>query len=100
MPNQGACHRLGMAVSRKVSKKAVERNRIKRQVRESFRLFNSAPRPVSQSAPLFMDIVVVAKPSAASAGNDLIRTELDRVWSRAAGVLSDKERQQADAGTR
>jgi ribonuclease P protein component len=34
--SSGSC-RLGMAVSRKVSKRAVERNRIKRVIRESFR---------------------------------------------------------------
>src|SRR5699024_1996593 len=36
-PSEGPTARLGLAVSRKVSPRAVERNRIKRQIRESFR---------------------------------------------------------------
>ena len=45
-------------MSRKVSKRAVERNRIKRQIRESFRLNRKILRG--------MDCVVVAKKAAAN----------------------------------
>ena len=56
-----ACHnalphpRLGIAVSRKVSRRAVVRNRIKRQIRESFRQ--------QQAQIAGLDVVVVGKPS-------------------------------------
>ncbi|MDB4939728.1 MAG: rnpA [Candidatus Doudnabacteria bacterium] len=54
----GAKTRVGMVVSKKVSKKAVERNRIKRALREKMR--NGLP----SLAP--GDYMLVAKPTAAS----------------------------------
>jgi ribonuclease P protein component len=81
LPNDAGIHRLGLAVSRKVSKRAVERNRIKRQVRESFRtlhgLREDAGNPIRG-----IDMVVVAKPAAAHAGNTELRRDLDRLWAR------------------
>jgi len=70
----GFC-RLGMAVSRKVSPEAVVRNRIKRQIRESFRL-HRARLPAA-------DLVVVARPAAAGLGGAALRAELALLWSRA-----------------
>lgn len=67
----GTC-RLGMAVSRKVSKRAVERNRIKRVIRESFRAEREA-------LPTF-DILVIALASAASATRGALRADLQRAW--------------------
>ena len=66
--------RLGLAVSRRVSKKAVQRNRIKRQVRESFRL---------QVGLASLDFVVVAKAGSAEQENQRLRMELDGLWHRA-----------------
>ncbi|WP_424946803.1 ribonuclease P protein component [Candidatus Spongiihabitans sp.] len=68
--------RLGLAVSRRVSKKAVQRNRIKRQIRESFRL-----RLVELPT---IDLVVVAKAGGAEQANQALRRELDKLWYRAA----------------
>ena len=68
--------RLGLAVSRKVSARAVGRNRIKRQVRESFRA-HSAALPA-------MDIVVMAKREAASADNASLRASLEKHWRKLA----------------
>lgn len=63
-----------MAVSRKVSKRAVERNRIKRLVRESFRArCAQLPR---------LDVLVVARTSAASTDSPTLRADLDRAWQR------------------
>lgn len=77
-PNDVGFHRLGLAVSRKVSKSAVERNRIKRQIRESFRRFRQYHRQGAAGA----DLVVVAKQDAAAATSAELAAELDRFWRR------------------
>lgn len=69
----GEC-RLGLAVSRKVSKRAVARNRIKRVVRESFRLLRVELPP--------LDVLVMAHTSAATADKQALRTDLDAAWRR------------------
>lgn len=66
--------RLGLAVSRKVSKRAVDRNRIKRVVRESFR-HHRAELPT-------VDMLVIAKAPAAHAERDQLRRELENLWPR------------------
>lgn len=66
--------RLGMAVSRRVSLRATQRNRIKRAIRESFR----AARTVLPGA----DILIIARPSAATADNATLNAELVRFWRR------------------
>jgi ribonuclease P protein component len=66
--------RLGIAVSRKVSKKAVVRNRIKRQIRESFRLNKNLLRG--------MDCVVIAKNAAATTEQAALRSSLDAHWRK------------------
>jgi len=69
-----ATARLGMAVSRRVSKRAVERNRIRRQIRESFRL---------QRARLpGCDVLVVARALATEQASRVLRDELDLLWSK------------------
>lgn len=73
-PHDGGFCRLGMAVSRKVSPEAVVRNRIKRQIRESFRL----RRDTLPAA----DLVVVARSAAAALDGPGLRAELTLLWSR------------------
>ncbi len=68
--------RLGLAVSRKVSKKAVRRNRIKRIARDSF-------RHVRADLPA-VDILLIARSSADLEGNPALRAELQRLWQRIA----------------
>jgi len=70
--------RLGLAVSRKVDTRAVQRNRIKRVARESFR--------TSRELVPAADLVLVALRQAASAPNDELRAELDKLWRRAAAL--------------
>lgn len=70
--------RLGIAVSRKVDKRAVGRNRIKRQIRESFR----ATRATLPAC----DIVVIGRRSAADADNAALRAELVTLWRRIASL--------------
>ncbi len=66
---------MGLTVSRRVSKKAVQRNRIKRQIRESFRL-NRKDLPS-------IDFVVVSKVGCESQENRRLRIELDMLWNKA-----------------
>lgn len=72
--NAGPTARLGMAVSRRVSTRAVERNRIKRLIRESFRR-RRAQLPA-------VDILVIAHRDAAGQPAQALRDELDQLWSR------------------
>ena len=71
--------RLGLAVSRKVSRRAVERNRIKRVVRESFRHHR-------QRLPA-LDLVILAKREAATADNPTLRSDLASLWRRLPSLL-------------
>jgi ribonuclease P protein component len=71
---ESAESRLGMAVSRRVSKRAVVRNRIRRTIRESFRLCRSSlPR---------CDVLVIARAEAAAQSRSNLRVDLDLIWSR------------------
>jgi len=73
-PNGLGQARLGLAISKRVSKRAVERNRIKRLVRESFRRVRLELPPI--------DLVVMAREAAAGVpGNELL-AELDVLWRR------------------
>ena len=66
--------RLGMAIAKKNIKTAVGRNRVKRTVRESFRL------NFEQLATF--DLVVLARPEAGNVGLDQLRSSLERHWRR------------------
>jgi ribonuclease P protein component len=66
--------RMGVAISRRVSKRAVERNRIRRTIRESFRA-NRAELP-------HVDILVIARTLAAQQTNPLLRDDLLIIWSK------------------
>lgn len=70
--------RLGLAVSRKVDKRAVGRNRIKRQLREQFRGVR-----VQLAAG---DYVIVARSAAASASAAQLRESFQRLLTRAGAL--------------
>lgn len=80
--------RIGMAVSRRVDRHAVGRNRIKRIVRESFRRWRASrhaaqqPFRVAPGAACAMDIVVLARQAAAEASNQQLFQSLGRLWNR------------------
>ena len=67
--------RLGLTVSRKVSRKAVIRNRIKRCIRESFRHI--------QDKLGGLDVVVIAQPDSGAADAAALRESLQRHWINA-----------------
>jgi ribonuclease P protein component len=66
--------RLGLTVSRKVSLRAVQRNRIKRQIRESFRHHRAQLEGC--------DIVVIARPSTVTANTAILRESLRQHWEK------------------
>lgn len=66
--------RLGLALSRKQLALAVDRNRIKRQVRASFRDAQTRLPPC--------DIIVMARPRAHEQSRAAIAAELDKLWNR------------------
>ena len=71
--------RLGLVVAKKVLRRAVWRNRVKRIARESFRL-KGARLPA-------MDVVMIAKAPIATLSNQQLREHLDRLWAQASRRL-------------
>jgi len=71
-PNQYGKSRLGLAISRKCARKAVARQRIKRVIRESFRLRRNGFPPI--------DIVVMCRPAAAGQDKKNLREALEKQW--------------------
>ena len=66
--------RLGLAVASKMAGGSVERNRIRRVVRESFRLHQHELPAV--------DIVVSARPRARGAVNRELRAQIEELWRK------------------
>jgi ribonuclease P protein component len=64
--------RLGLAVAKKHARLAVQRNRIKRIIRESFRL--------KQKTIPAVDIVVMIRPAAVKANNQQLFSSLEKLW--------------------
>jgi len=76
--NTGQPHsRLGMAVSRQVDRRAVGRNRLKRIIRESFRLHY-----LSDNKGQPVDVVVLPRRQAAAICNKRLFDQLARHWNR------------------
>ena len=72
--------RLGITVSRKVSKRAVDRNRIKRQIREWFRSKDLKNHSI--------DIILTAKPSLNNKANHQIQESINDIWRKVQRKLS------------
>lgn len=73
-PNGLGHARLGLAISKRVSKCAVERNRIKRLLRESFRRARHELPPV--------DLLVMAREQAAGLPGPELLAEIEALWRR------------------
>jgi ribonuclease P protein component len=66
--------RLGLAIAVKIAGNAVERNRIRRVIRESFRL--------EQRALPAIDVVVGARPPVREMANPALRAALTGLWRK------------------
>jgi len=77
-PNGLGHARLGLAISKRVSKRAVERNRLKRLLRESFRRVRDQLPPV--------DVVVMAREQAAGLPGPELLIEANALWRRLAAI--------------
>ena len=73
-PNEVGRPRLGLAIGRRLSPRAVDRNRLKRLARESFRRHQwQLPN---------VDIVLMARPAARDCPGAVLHGALDRLWQR------------------
>ncbi|WP_018871620.1 ribonuclease P protein component [Thioalkalivibrio sp. ALJ16] len=73
-PAEGAEARLGLAVGKRHVRRACDRNRIKRIVREAFRQCRT-------DLPA-LDLIVLARGSAVTADRHALRAEIDRLLER------------------
>lgn len=66
-------NRFGIIISSKVSKKAVERNKLKRQIREVLREFNKSLRPG-------FDMAIIVLPALLNQDYNSIKIELEKIF--------------------
>ena len=81
--NEGGAARLGLAISKKNCRAATRRNRIKRIVRESFRL--------NQAGLAGLDVVVINQLEARNGTNRQIFDSLHGHWQQCAKVRAEQE---------
>ena len=72
--NPAPAARLGLAIAKKCARRAVDRNRLKRLVRESFRL--------ERLGLPGLDLVVLCRREAVTADNPQLRASLAKHWAR------------------
>jgi ribonuclease P protein component len=77
--------RLGLVIGKKSVKLSVERNRLKRQIRESFRL--------NQDSLVGWDIVIVARKGLGELDNSELARQFGKLWKR----LANRPRPQTQA---
>lgn len=85
-PTRGSGARLGLAISKKLCRKATARNRIKRIVRESFRHH--------QAELGDLDVVVINQAAAATATSRQLFDSLTGHWRRCASAADAPEGQE------
>ena len=66
--------RLGLAISRKVARNAVARNRIKRVIRESFRHW--------QTRLDTLDIVILGRAGVSTQPNHVLNAAVEKLWTQ------------------
>jgi ribonuclease P protein component len=75
LSNNLSHNRFGIIVSLKVSKKAIERNKIKRRVREALRFFDD-------QITIHQDVVIVCRPSLINVNLKEIKNSLQLIFKR------------------
>lgn len=73
-PNHESYARLGISVGKRTSSSAVRRNRIKRIIRESFRIHRENLKNV--------DIIVIARQQCDKISKQKLREGLDKLWEK------------------
>jgi ribonuclease P protein component len=73
-PSHNTYPRLGISVGKRTSSSAVRRNRIKRIIRESFRLNRENLKNV--------DIIVIARQACDKLSNQKLREALEKLWEK------------------
>ena len=79
-PNSGTHARLGQSVAIRLAGTAVNRNRLRRLVRESFRLRQHELPPA--------DIIIGVRAAARTTDNPALMAALDRLWNKIAQACS------------
>jgi ribonuclease P protein component len=88
-PNDLDHPRMGLAISKRVSKRAVDRNRIKRLVRESFRRHRLELPPI--------DLMVMAREQAVNLPGPELLGELHLLWKKLRSVRLEATLKPGDA---
>ncbi len=73
VPGTAGCSRLGMVIGKRHARRAVDRNRIRRQVRESFRQRSIEPA---------LDLVILARPGAGDCSTAMLASSISGLWAR------------------
>ena len=73
LAGQSGFNRFGIVISTKVSKKATERNKLKRRIRQALRELDKKLKPG-------FDLVVVALPGFLNQGYEIIEEELEKIF--------------------
>jgi|HubBroStandDraft_4_1064222.scaffolds.fasta_scaffold1014393_1 ribonuclease P protein component len=66
--------RLGMSIAARILRRAVDRNRLRRLIRESFRLYQHSLPP--------LDIVIGVRAGVLSADNASLRSSVEKIWQK------------------
>jgi len=72
--NSLTCARLGMSIAARIVRRAVDRNRVRRLIRESFR--------VHQLQLPAIDIVIGVRAGVLAADNARLRSALEKLWQK------------------
>ena len=73
-PNGLSSPRLGMSIPARILRRAVDRNRLRRLVRESFRVHQLSLPP--------FDIVIGVRAGVLTADNACLRSSLEKLWHK------------------
>jgi len=79
-PNGLACARLGLSIAARILRRAVDRNRVRRLIRESFRVHQLNLPP--------LDIVIGARAGVLAADNPSLRVALEKLWIKLAAACA------------